>query len=285
MKILDSVKNFFKNTNQIYFQMTFLFLVLLYVSFVLKLPQITLWYVATVFIFMQVFQYYFSWFFKVPYNWKSSFTAGMPILFLMSTQSVQAAIFCTFATVASKFLVRYNNKHIFNPNNFGIALTIFAFPGLAAVTPYQWGFDSSLLAVVVFLVGLFITYSVRRTDIAFFFIIPYSLTILLFSYLDLFSGNIFHHLISVPVVLFSFFMITDPKTIPDTRIGRFIFAMALLIITILIYIFTDLKPAFFFALPFASLLSPIIDNYFKGVKFEWTNEKFIHPNYTRVQAK
>jgi Na+-transporting NADH:ubiquinone oxidoreductase subunit NqrB len=255
--------------NQIYFQMFFLVTVLLYVTFILKLPQIESWYVITVFIFMQLFQFYFSWFFKITYNWKSSFTAGIPILFLMSTQHLQAAIFVTFVTVASKFIIRFNNKHIFNPNNFGIVLTIFTFPGLAAVTPYQWGFDSSLLAVFIFIVGLFITYSVKRTDMAFFFLIPYTFSILLFSYLDLFSGNIFHHLISVPIILFSFFMITDPKTIPDARIGRFIFAIILVSISSFLYIYTNLKPAFFFALPLASIFSPIIDFYFKSPKFEW----------------
>ncbi len=249
--------------------MAFLVVVLLMATFVLKLPQIQLWYIVTIFVFMQLFQVYFSWFAKIPYNWKSSFVAGMPIIILMSTQSLQAAIFCTFVTVASKFIVRYNNKHIFNPNNFGIVMTILAFPGLAAVTPYQWGFDSSMLALFVLACGLLISYSVKRTDVALFFLIPYSFTVLLFSYVNLFSGNIFHHLLSVPIILFSFFMITDPKTTPDTTIGRLIFSLSLVFITILLYIFSSFKPAFFFALPLASLLVPFIDSYFKGQKFEW----------------
>jgi Na+-translocating ferredoxin:NAD+ oxidoreductase RnfD subunit len=57
--------------------------------------------------------------------------------------------------------------------------------------------------------------------------------------------------------------------IPNTTEGRFVFALFTVFVSNLIYIFTSFAPAFIFALPFASLITPLIDSYFGGKNFQW----------------
>ena len=39
----------------------------------------------------------------------------------------------------SKHLLRINNRHIFNPNNFGVMMLISGFPTFATLTAARWG--------------------------------------------------------------------------------------------------------------------------------------------------
>jgi Na+-transporting NADH:ubiquinone oxidoreductase subunit NqrB len=182
---------------------------------------------------------------------------------------IRIVLFCTFFTIASKFLIRYNEKHIFNPNNFSIVLTLFMFPSIAKVAPYQWGLESWSFAIFIIIVGFLISRSVRSYDLAIYFLSLYSFSMFIFSFMGLYNGNLFLHIMSIPITLFSFFMITDPKVIPNTTEGRFIFAVITVTISNILYIFTNLTPPFIFALPVSSLITPLIDSYFLGKNFQW----------------
>ncbi len=66
-------------------------------------------------------------------------------------------------------------------------------------------------------------------------------------------------------------MISDPKTTPDTRIGRILFA---LIVSSVAYYFQFVlfkTNSLFYALTCSSLLVPVIDMYLKGKKYEWNS--------------
>ena len=255
--------------DQRYYQLAFLLFLFTYAKFYLDLPHMTYWYILSVVTSIQIFQYYFSYIFKLNFDWRSSLISSIAITILLATNSFQAAIFCTFFTVASQFLIRANNKHIFNPNNFAIVLTIFMFPEVAKIAPYQWGGDSSFLAVFVILAGLMVSSSVKSYDMALYFLGLYSASMYIFSFAGLYSGDLWLHLVSIPITLFSFFMITDPKVIPNSTEGRFLFAVLVVVVTNIIYVFTTLSPAFIFALPIVSLVTPFIDTHFGGKNFNW----------------
>jgi Na+-translocating ferredoxin:NAD+ oxidoreductase RnfD subunit len=263
------VLKFFQNLDQRYYQMAFLLTLFVYAKFVAKLPHMEWWYVATIFLSIQIFQYYFSKVFKIKYDWRSPFISGTAITILMATTSFRAAVFVAFFTVAFKFLVRYNGKHIFNPNNISIVLTILTFPTLAKIAPYQWGLNSISTAIFVILAGIVVSRSVKSYDIALYFYAMYGFSMFVIFTAGLFSGSLVLHMISIPITLFTFFMITDPIVIPNTSSGRFVFALFTVFVSNLIYIFTSFAPAFIFALPFASLITPFIDSYFGGENFQW----------------
>jgi len=64
-------------------------------------------------------------------------------------------------------------------------------------------------------------------------------------------------------------MISDPKTTPDTRVGRIFFA---LIVSLVSYCFQFVlfnTNSLFYALALSSLAVPVIDMLLKGQKYEW----------------
>ena len=78
------------------------------------------------------------------------------------------------------------------------------------------------------------------------------------------------------LLIFSFFMITDPKTIPNHTIARIAWAGAIAAIAFYLSAFKFINGAPIFVLVFAQLLVPLLDNFFKAKKFEWHPAK----NYT-----
>ena len=71
------------------------------------------------------------------------------LLFRCNHWGVAAAI--AAASIASKFVLRWNGKHLFNPSNFGIVLALLS--GIGWVSPAQWG-QWALFAVLVAAAGL-----------------------------------------------------------------------------------------------------------------------------------
>ena len=57
---------------------------------------------------------------------RSALISGLSLCLLLRTNSTLLLIFTAAITIASKFVVKWNHKHIFNPTNFGIvAMMLF----------------------------------------------------------------------------------------------------------------------------------------------------------------
>jgi Predicted NADH:ubiquinone oxidoreductase, subunit RnfD len=78
-----------------------------------------------------------------------------------------------------------------------------------------------------------------------------------------------HQLESGTLLIFSFFMITDPKTTPDSRVGRLIFTLlvALAALGVQFVLFRPHGPLW--ALLICSPLVPLIDRCFPGSRYDW----------------
>jgi enediyne biosynthesis protein E5 len=155
----------------------------------------------------------------------SAYITGTGLSLLLSSPVVWTYAAGAFLSVGSKYVLRYRGRHIYNPNNFGLVLLLLAFPGLAVSTPKQW---TSALAVMVciLVLGLYVAWRVGRLDVVLAFGLGFFAT-----------GLIRHATLGTPMLaaigpglgaslqLFTLFMITDPKTSPDTREGRILFGM------------------------------------------------------------
>jgi Na+-transporting NADH:ubiquinone oxidoreductase subunit NqrB len=162
-------------------------------------------------------------------------------------------IFAGTAAVAllSKHLIRFRGRHIFNPSNFGLVLC-FLLLGAERADPLVlwWGPMSPALALAVVLIvggGIAILRRLHLLVIAVVFWITFAagIGVLALSghemtapwHLGPLSGLSFWWvLVSSPEILvFLFFMITDPKTIPDSRGGRLAYSVGVaLLATVLI---------------------------------------------------
>jgi Na+-transporting NADH:ubiquinone oxidoreductase subunit NqrB len=170
--------------------------------------------------------------------------------------------------LSAKFVVRINGKHLFNPANLGVIVGIGLLPG-AWVSPGQWGND---LAYAVWFValGAIVTQRARRWDISWTFLACWlGLVALRVAWLGQ-SWNIWlHQLGSGALLLFAFFMISDPMTIPNRNTGRAIYALAVALVAFF-WQFVLFKPnALMWALFVATPLVPLLDRWLPANRFVW----------------
>jgi len=79
-----------------------------------------------------------------------------------------------------------------------------------------------------------------------------------------------HRLESGAFLLFSFFMISDPKTTPDSRVGRVLFA-ALVAATAWYVQFRLFRTnGLLWSLAMWSMAVPILDRAFPAARYQWT---------------
>src|SRR3972149_6152521 len=69
---------------------------------------------------------------------KSALISSLSLCLLLRTGPPVLAALTAVVTVASKFLLRWNGKHVFNPTNFGLVFMMLA-TGQVWVSPGQWG--------------------------------------------------------------------------------------------------------------------------------------------------
>ena len=115
--------------------------------------------------------------------------------------------------ISAKFWLRVNDKHLYNPANLGVIAALLL-PG-AWVSPGQWGSDLALACWVVVLGALG---HPPRPPLGHQLDVPVVLAgtgLLRVTFLGQNWGVLFHQLQSGALLLFTFFMISDPMTIPN----------------------------------------------------------------------
>ena len=162
-------------------------------------------------------------------------------------------IFAGTAAVAllSKYVIVFRGRHIFNPSNFGLVLC-FLLLGPARADPLDlwWGPMSAWMALALAIIvagGLAILSRLRLLEIAVFFWIAFAAGVAVLAasghamtarwHLGPITGWEFWRVLvfSPEILVFLFFMITDPKTIPAGRSGRRLYAVGIgLLATLLI---------------------------------------------------
>src|SRR5262249_41849519 len=78
-----------------------------------------------------------------------------------------------------------------------------------------------------------------------------------------------HQLQSGSLLIFAFFMISDPRTSPDSRLGRFLFAFAVALSAHYLAFFMQMRPALYVALIALSPLTLLIDRFLPAERFAW----------------
>jgi enediyne biosynthesis protein E5 len=127
------------------------------------------------------------------------------------------------AAIGSKFVIRARGKHLFNPGNLGVILGLLFLPG-TWTSPGQWGQDLAVAGWFVAL-GTVVTCRARRGDISWAFLVFHlgalaARVVWLGQSLAVFL----HQLGNGSLLLFAFFMISDPMTIPNHKRGRIVHA-------------------------------------------------------------
>jgi Na+-transporting NADH:ubiquinone oxidoreductase subunit NqrB len=154
-------------------------------------------------------------------------------------------IFAGTAAVSllSKHLIQFRGNHIFNPSNFGLVLCFLLLgPERADPLAFWWGPMSAWLALALAIIiagGFAILRRLHLLGIALTFWVTFATSIAVLAasghdmtarwHLGPVSDWYFWRVLafSPEILVFLFFMITDPKTIPAGRNGRRIYAVSI----------------------------------------------------------
>jgi enediyne biosynthesis protein E5 len=208
---------------------------------------------------------------------------------LLKTNYWWVAVFAASVSILSKYILRINGKHIFNPSALGIVVALLL-TGKAWISPGQWGSGAVILFGVLSL-GFIVVTRVQKLDVSLAFLGTFA-GLLFIRQIIYLGWPIDHFIQSVStgsLLLFSFFMITDPKTIPDHTVVRIVWCTAIAVAAFYLTAFKFVNGAPIFVLVLAQPLVPILDKFFKAKKFEWVQSKnytpeeknFLHIIYSR----
>ena len=200
---------------------------------------------------------------------KSALISGLSLCLLCRTNFAALAILAAVVTISSKFIVRWNGKHVFNPTNFGLVfLMLLGAP--IWVSPGQWGSVAYFGFLMACLGGLVVNRA-ARSDVTYAFLI---------SFAALQFGRAFwamqrwqvpiHRMESGALLLFAFFMISDPKTTPNSRAGRILFACLVTALAGFIQFGLYRTNGILWSLAIWSMAVPLIDRLLPGPNYEWS---------------
>ena len=210
------------------------------------------------------------------YDPRSALISALSLCLLLRTGHPALAVLAAVVTISSKFLIRVDNRHIFNPTNFGLVVMMLL-TDQVWVSPGQWGsvaFFGFLLACL----GVVVVNRAARGDVTYVFLGCY-LAIVIGR--TLWLGDpvsiAVHQLQNGGLVLFAFFMISDPKTTPDSSSGRVLFALLVALGAAYVQFALYRPNGLLWSLVACAMTVPVINRWLPGHCYTWAAPRDAHP--------
>jgi Na+-translocating ferredoxin:NAD+ oxidoreductase RnfD subunit len=206
----------------------------------------------------------------IPLDLRSPLITGLSLSLLLRADEPWIHLVAGVIAIGSKFLLRIDGKHIWNPAGFAIVVLLFTAKSHIWISPGSWGSNVWFAALLVFF-AILVLGAARRSDIAIFFLGTHAALLLARA---LWLGDPLaiplHQLQSGSLLIFTFFMISDPRTSPDSRLGRFIFAASVACAAHYMAFFMQMRPALYIALIALAPFVILIDRFLPAQRFTWT---------------
>lgn len=202
---------------------------------------------------------------------RSPLISALSLTLLLRTGSITLSLVAGVIAIGSKYIVRWRGKHIFNPANLALVLLAVLFDS-AWVSPGQWG-AAPWLAIMLFGLGGIVTKKASRWDVSLAFLGSYAVLVVARA---LWLGDPLsipvHQLQSGALLVFAFFMISDPKTTPNARVARVVYAALVAAIGFTIQFLFFKSAGVIFALVLTAPLVPLFDYLFPASRYYWPNQ-------------
>jgi Na+-transporting NADH:ubiquinone oxidoreductase subunit NqrB len=199
---------------------------------------------------------------------RSPLITGLSLSLLLRADAPWLPALAGIIAIASKFIFRVDGKHIWNPAGFAIVVLLLARHGVW-ISPGQWGTSIWLAALLVFF-AILVLQAAQRSDIALFFLGSHAtLLVARAAWLGDPLAIPLHQLQSGSLLIFAFFMISDPRTAPDSRFGRLMFAFAVAALAHYLAFFMQMRPALYVALIALAPLTLLLDRIIPAKRFAW----------------
>jgi len=191
----------------------------------------------------------------------SAYISGISAGILVRSPLVWPYVLTSLISITSKYVLRFRGRHLWNPTNFGVSAVVFLAPATVAVLSIQWGNVVAPMAVI-WVLGTVITWRVGRLHIS----ATYVASFLLFSLVRAAITGTPWLATVAPITgpmyqLFTFFMVTDPKTTVRSTWGQCFVVFVVAFVEMLLRL-QEVVYAPFYALfvvgPIALLLEPYV---------------------------
>jgi enediyne biosynthesis protein E5 len=209
------------------------------------------------------------WFALPQVDLRSPLITGLSLSLLLRADEPWLHALAGAIAVGSKFVLRIDGKHVFNPAGFAIVV-LLASGASVWISPGQWGSAAWFAALLCFF-AILVLHAARRSDVAIVFLASH---VALLVTRALWLGDPLaiplHQLQSGSLLIFAFFMISDPRTTPDSRAGRLIFAVSVAAFGHYLAFFMQMRPALYVALIALSPFILLLDKILPAERFAWT---------------
>lgn len=206
---------------------------------------------------------------------RSALISGLSLCLLLRTNVSALACLGAVLAIAGKFLIRVRGKHVFNPTNGGI-VAMLLLTRQVWVSPGQWG-TTAMLAFFLACAGMLVVTRAARSDVTLAFLLCYGALVVGRS---LYVGEPLaiplHRLESGALLLFAFFMISDPKTTPDARAGRILFAALVAATGWYVQFRLFRTNGLLWSLAAWSIAVPILDRLLPATRYAWPRVQARH---------
>ena len=217
----------------------------------------------------QAAQYLGTRLFELPrFDPLSALITSLSLTLLLRTDVLFLAALAAVIAIGSKFLVRVRGKHVFNPANVAL-VSMMLMSDQAWISSGQWG-SAAIGAFALSCLGFLVLTRARRAETTIAFLVFYGA--LLFGRAlwleDPFSIPL-HQLQNGALLIFAFFMISDPKTTPDTATGRILYAALVASVAFVIQFVYYIPNGPILALVLSAPVVPLIDALMQGSHYQW----------------
>jgi Na+-transporting NADH:ubiquinone oxidoreductase subunit NqrB len=206
---------------------------------------------------------------------RSPLISGLSLCLLLRTNEPALAVAAGVLAVAGKFVVRLRDKHLLNPTNFALVV-LMLLTDQVWISAGQWG-SGVLFAFLLACLGGLVVNRAARSDVSLAFLGFYALLLVGRScWLGEPLTIPLHRLQSGALLLFSFFMISDPKTTPNSRAGRILFALVVAFGSGLRSVRAFPGNGLLWSLAACAFAVPWLDRFFPDNCYQWSGS--IAPN-------
>jgi Na+-transporting NADH:ubiquinone oxidoreductase subunit NqrB len=208
-------------------------------------------------------------------------------------RGIQYFLLAAMLALLSKYLIQLRGRHLFNPSNVGLVAVLLIVGPVHVFPQYLWWGPLDLgvlLALAVILLGaVWILRSVKMVEMAAAFWVVLAVLIATFavagqSFVAIWhqgpiAGFTYWRLIcfSPEVLIFVFFMMSDPKTTPRTRWGKVIYGALTAVVAAALLVAQPteygIKVAILASLTVVCALVPAIDALVQGKRIPWPSAR------------
>lgn len=198
----------------------------------------------------------------------SALITSLSLTLLLRTDFTVLAAMAAVVAIGSKFVIRARGKHVFNPANVALVTMMLASEKVW-VSSGQWG-SAAIGAFALACLGFLVLTRAKRSETTIAFLVAYA--VLLFGralWLDDPLSIPLHQLQNGALLIFAFFMISDPKTSPNSAPGRLAYGVMVATIAYTVqFIFYEPNGPIL-ALIISAPFVPLIDFLSNGNLYRW----------------